>query len=407
MSGKVVVLVIDGFGIGAMRDVNVVRPSDIGANTLKSLLAYQPDLNLPNLAKLGLMNAYGIESNKMKFSPKANYGMINLMHDGADTFYGHQEMMGSLPRKPKKDLFNKFIDKVSLSLENHGHDVKFIGKNRQLLLIDNCITIGDNLETDAGLAYNVTTSFDYVSFDEVVQVGHIVRESVKVPRVIVFGGKGVKLINLLASIHEKNDETIGVSAPEAGVYNKNYQVLHMGYGVDSRMQCPTLLGERGISVTLIGKVADIVSNDYGRSLFAVDTTLVMDKLINEIKNLDTGFICANVQETDLAGHSENPEIYIEKLKIVDDKLTTILNLLREEDLLMVVADHGNDPSIGHSRHTREQVPLLVYNKKLSGLRFGTRRTLSDIGSTALNWLEVDCHTENGSSIFKKRSSYHD
>lgn len=391
MSKKMIVLVLDGFGIGAM-------PEAEKANTLHSLLQHQPDLYLPNLEKLGLMNAFGEESIKMKFSASANYGKIALMHEGADTFYGHHEMMGTLPKATKKRPFSEAINDVSQALIDKGYDIKFIGCDNKLLLVNNCITVGDNLEADYGLAYNVTASFEYVSFEEVIKVSEIVRENAKVPRVIAFGGLGVRLIDLISSIHEKDGKIVGVSAPEAGVYGDGYQVIHMGYGIDPLVQAPTILGERGIPVVLIGKVADIVANKYGESIAAVDTVSVMETLIQSIMKTDTGFICANVQETDLAGHDENPSTYIKKLQIVDSYLPRLTRLLNGEDLLMIVADHGNDPLVGHGKHTREYVPLLIFKKGLSNKHYKVRSTLSDIGATAVGFFLEEKLTENGTVI---------
>lgn len=389
-----IVLVLDGFGIGQMPDAG----NEIYADTLGSLLNYKADLYLPNLELLGLMNAYGKESLNMKFSPEANYGKIALMHQGADTFYGHQEMMGTLPKPTQKVPFSGSIDKISQALIDHNYDVKFIGDKLKILLVNNCITIGDNLEADYGLAYNVTSSFDYISFEDVIKVGKIVRQNSIVPRVIAFGGQEVKLINIISAIHEKDNKMVGVSAPEVGVYDKGYEVVHMGYGVDHKVQAPTILGENGISVTLIGKVADIVKNDHGKSIAAVDTDLVMNELIQACSEMSNGFICANVQETDLAGHDENPKMYIKKLQIVDSYLPTLIQSLGEEDIMLIVADHGNDPSIGHGKHTREYVPLLVYKKNLKNQTYGLRSTLSDIGATAVELFLSKNLTENGKII---------
>lgn len=100
--GRFVVIVLDGFGIGAMKDAKVVRPGDEVSSTLGSILKDYPDLYLPNLERLGLMNAYGHESLKMKFSTKAIFGKSELMHYGADTFMGHQEIMGTIPKNLMK-----------------------------------------------------------------------------------------------------------------------------------------------------------------------------------------------------------------------------------------------------------------------------------------------------------------
>lgn len=93
--GRFIVIVLDGFGMQAMRDAAIARPGDETSSTLGSILHDFPDLKLPNLEALGLMNAFGKESACMKFSPDATFGKSELMHFGADTFQGHQEIMGT------------------------------------------------------------------------------------------------------------------------------------------------------------------------------------------------------------------------------------------------------------------------------------------------------------------------
>ena len=97
---RFIVIVLDGFGMRAMADAATARPGDEIATTFGSILGDFPDLKLPTLEKLGLMNAYGKESARMGFSPDANAGQAELMHWGADTFMGHQEIMGTLPKVP-------------------------------------------------------------------------------------------------------------------------------------------------------------------------------------------------------------------------------------------------------------------------------------------------------------------
>ncbi len=219
----------------------------------------------------------------------------------------------------------------------------------------------------------------------------------------------------------------------------------MGYGVDARVQAPTILTAQGIPVTLIGKVADIVANDGGTSISCVPTAECFKHTIAEFERMDKGFLCTNVQETDLAGHSQSsasyreilecadagiadllslmeeedvlvvmadhgndPNIghskhtrecsYREILECADAGIADLLSLMEEEDVLVVMADHGNDPNIGHSKHTRECVPLLVYQKGISGRRLGVRETLSDVGATVCSCFGVSA-PQNGTPFW--------
>ena len=100
--GKFVVIVLDGFGVGAMPDVPQVRPADCGANTCVHIFERTPDLKLPNLASLGLANIVGREFLGLPFATDATFGRAELMHDGADTFFGHQEIMAPLGKAPRR-----------------------------------------------------------------------------------------------------------------------------------------------------------------------------------------------------------------------------------------------------------------------------------------------------------------
>lgn len=395
---RFIILVIDSFGIGAMADVVTERPQDLNANTYKSTLLGSK-ISLPNMEKLGIANAANFETENIKFSSSANYGKSNLKHFGCDTFYGHQELMGTLPKKPTIEPFCNCIDDVENELMKKGYKVERYGEREKVLIINECATVGDNLEADLGQVYNITGTLDLISYDELLKIGKIVREIVKVPRVITFGGENVTLDEIKKAYEFKKPNFAGINAPKSGVYNKGYKVQHMGYGVDEKVQLPTIIGDK-IKTVLIGKVADIVKNEFGESIPIVDTREVMECLIKKIEENETSFICANVQETDLAGHQENKVKYQDKLVVVDKYLPEILSKLDEEDIFILTADHGNDPSIGHSNHTREQVPVLIYNKKMSKIEIGELASLADIGQSAAEYFGYKL-PDNGVSFLKE------
>lgn len=403
MKRRFVVIVLDGFGIGAMDDAAVARPGDERANTLGSILKDCPDIKLPNLERLGLMNAYGKESRKMKFSPEAVYGKAELMHFGADTFMGHQEIMGTLPRKPDVHPFQEKVTAVAEQLAAHGHKVRIVEREGlKYVVCDDYVTVADNLEADLGMCYNVTAPLDYISFEKELEIAKLVREVVTVGRVIVFGGTGNSMEDLYRAEEIKQGRFIGIASARSKSYEQGYQCLHLGYGVDKNVQAPTILTDAGIPVTLIGKVADIVANDGGKSISCVPTEECMRLTINAVQEMDQGFICTNVQETDLAGHSQSTSAYKKVLEQADRGIGEILAVLKNEDILIVMADHGNDPKIGHSKHTRECVPLLVYQKGKNGRFFGVRKSLSDVGASVCEYFHVQ-PPENGKSFLDKLS----
>ncbi|MFZ2539475.1 MAG: phosphopentomutase [Oscillospiraceae bacterium] len=379
---RFIILVLDGFGVGAMEDVPMVRPTDIGANTLLHLLEAFPDLKLPNMEQLGLMNVLGKESAQMRPVDTATYGWANLMHDGADTFFGHQEIMGTLPVKPFGEPIAKKLAIIAQTLRNGGFSVREQRGGRQsFLIVNDAVSVADNIECDPGQAFNVTAAIDIIPFETVLEIGKLVRSVCVVPRVIAFGGRSVTLKNLLDAV-EEHGEYIGINAPRSGVYNCDYHCVHLGYGVDEVVQVSTILGKAGVPVFLLGKAADVIQNEYGVSQSIVPTNEVLQATKRILQQQETAFICANVQETDLCGHRERADKYVEILQIADAGIGEIIPLLQGDDVLIVMADHGNDPTIGHPHHTRERVPMLIHGAHCKQGCIGVRSTLSDVAATA-------------------------
>lgn len=399
---RFIVVVLDSFGVGTMKDVPVVRPTDIGANTALHLIKQHETyaLNIPNLLKLGLMNALGCDYKSFKMNPSATFGTSNLKHFGADSYFGHQEIAGTNPKKPIFHNLADFIDPIEQALLNAGFNVERITKNNlQLLKVNNVVCVGDNMETDLGQAINVVGALDDCGMPFIRQVGEIVRSIVKVPRVIAFGGSHVTIGDIEAAILTKEDRFIGVDAPKSGVYKENYHVVHLGYGVDITKQVPLALFEKGVEVNLYGKTANIIHNPKGKNYDVVDTATTFNYLLNDLKLNTPGFYFLNIQETDLAGHSEDSERYIDRLNVSDLYLGKVMEALNDNDILIVMADHGNDPTIGHPRHTRERVPLLIYGPKVVTTNIGERETMSDVGQTVAEYFQTSI--EHGTSFLKQ------
>jgi len=388
-TGRFIVIILDSFGIGAMSDVIDVRPQDLGANTALNIIKSRPNINLPTLEKLGLMNAIGEVYLDHRFSEHANWGTANLAHFGADSFLGHQEIMGTKPKQPLIQPFFEKIDHVEAHLEANGYNVYRMGApdEPKILVVNDCVTVGDNLETDSGQVYNVTGCLDLLSFDDLKKIGMCVREAVEVSRVIAFGGLGVDLDGLLMARKVKG-QIAGVDAPESGVYRRGYKVVHLGYGIDPNCQVPTILDEAGIYVSLFGKVADIVQTTSPHQFSGVDSDALFELLISEVKAQHQGFFCLNIQETDVAGHLGDLDYYADRLELCDRKIAKLLPDITAGDILVVTADHGNDPTIGHSNHTRERTPILIYSPDISDRQIGERDSLADIGATAATYFHV-------------------
>lgn len=274
---RFVVLVIDSFGVGAMKDVARVRPQDAGANTCGHILGELPQLRLPTLEKLGLINALGYAPGVMKPSASAVWGVAELQHEGGDTFMGHQEILGTRPQAPLRMPFNDVIDGVEQALKAAGWQVERRGGELAFLWVNDAVAVGDNLEADLGQVYNVTANLSAIAFDEVLKIGRVVREQVQVGRVITFGGQLTNSQRILDAAETMEGRFVGINAPRSGAYESGFQVRHMGFGVDEQVQVPQKLYDAGIPTVLVGKVADIVGNAHGRNWQnLVDSQQIMD-----------------------------------------------------------------------------------------------------------------------------------
>lgn len=397
MKKRAIVLIIDSLGIGHMDDVIMVRPQDQGANTFYHIVDEVKNINIPNLEALGVN--WIVEHPRLrKGKGIASYGILKLEHYGADSYAGHQEIMGTKPKRPLMKPFVDYIYKVKEALEKEGYEVEIPDSDRPYLLVNRLVVVADNIETDYGQIHNITAPLDYISFDEVLKIGKVVRKNVEVNRVIALGGKDVSTKEIINSIERREDGLVGVNSPKSGVYKRGYQVRHLGFGVNPETQISTILSKMKKEVTLIGKMQDVIECDKAKNIPAVDTEIVMKEVVKQLHEMEEGLIAATVQETDLAGHAEDVELYAKKITLVDKYLGIIIENMTKDDLLIISADHGNDPTIGHSQHTREKTFLLAYGKELSTNYLGERETLSDIAATVAEYFNAH-YPENGQSFY--------
>ncbi|MGY4688737.1 phosphopentomutase [Salibacterium sp. K-3] len=403
MKRRVILLIVDSLGVGSMEDAKTTRPEDVGANTFYHIADKAETFSIPAFEKLGI--------NKLLHHPRlhspeaaAGTGTLLLEHEGADSFAGHNEIMGTKPKTPFAAPFSTVIKEVRQYMREQGYKAEIPDEHFPYLLINDVVVAADNIETDYGQIYNVSAPLDLISFEEVLKIGEAIRRCVQVNRVIALGGGNVSLEQLLGSIENREDGLVGVNSPASGLYEQDYHVRHMGYGITPGKQAATIVKKSGLDVTLIGKMQDVITCEGAEKIPGIDTDFVMESIVQEMDNMEEGFMAATVQETDLAGHAENIERYAEKIQAVDRSLDTIIEKMKPDDLLLISADHGNDPTIGHSQHTREKTFVLAYNKENQPLVLGERQTLSDLGATVTDYLGL-AKTENGTSLLGEQEGY--
>ncbi|NSC24397.1 phosphopentomutase [Streptomyces albus subsp. chlorinus] len=392
--GRTVVVVIDGFGIGAMPDAGALRPGDAGADTCGHVLdhareAFGRPLRLPVLGALGLGLVHPHPDLARRTRQPVAAGRAALGYPGADTFAGHQTMMGADFSRVTVARLADHLEEVTAALRSAGHRVGLLD-GRPLLVVDGGVLVHDNLEADPGINWNTSARLDDCAFDGILAVARTVREVAPVARVIAVGGHADG--PLPSFVRDGDGGTVGLDTPASGFYrNGGLQVRHLGARLDHTRQLPDLAARAGIPVTLVGKAADILACESAVRHPAVPTADVLGHTLEAVRAPGEALVVANVQESDLAGHQQDPERYARILEQVDAGLAGLVALLdRPGDRLVVTGDHGNDPTIGHAYHTREYVPVLIHRPGAPAVeRLPDADSLADVGATAAAALGLD------------------
>lgn len=383
---RALLVVLDGLGIGAMDDA---LPRDAGANTLRSVAAATGGLDIPNLAGLGLAEIAGVPGIRAGVSlPRGAAGAARLGYAGADTYLGHQAMMGAPLQAIELHMLADRDEAIRSRLVEAGRKVERLRPDASPLLVDGVAVVADNIEAAPGLNINVTASCDEIEFDALVEIGRLVRSVVAVPRIIVVGGRGYTTSDVVRSITVRAPGHVGVDTPALGVYDANYQVRHLGGAAASDATLPVLLVRAGRPVVLLGKAADVVECPGAERSNDIRTVDVLTRARDALTDAFDGLIVANVQETDLAGHEQDAARFRRVLEEVDRGLPALVAALGPEGMLLVSADHGNDPTVGHSQHTRELVPILACGPGVPRVDLGVRESLGDVGATIAALLGV-------------------
>ncbi|MEE1793772.1 phosphopentomutase [Streptomyces sp. BE308] len=394
---KTVIVVIDGFGVGAMPDAGTLRPGDLTADTCGHVLdhcreAFGRPLRLPVLGSLGLGLVHPHPDLARRTHLPVAAGRAALGYPGADTFAGHQTMMGADFSHVTVARLADHIGEVTAALEAAGHRVEPL-EGGPLLVVDGAVLVHDNLEADPGINWNASGRLDDLPFDGpggILAIARTVRTVAPVARVIAVGGHADGPLARFVRAGEAG--TVGLDTPATGFYrNGGLEVQHLGAELDHTRQLPDLAARAGIPVTLVGKAADILACDAATRHPAVATADVLTYTLEAVRAPGDALVVANVQETDLAGHQQDTERYGHLLEQVDAGLAALVALLDSPgDRLIVTGDHGNDPTIGHALHTREYVPVLIHRPGAGTVELlPDAGSLADVGATAAVSLSLD------------------
>ncbi len=388
MYKRMFLIVIDSVGIGAMPDAEAY--GDVGTNTIVNIAKHEGGISLPNMGRLGYGNLADIPGVAPEKSPIGNYTKMAEMSVGKDTMTGHWELMGLKIETPFQTFTETgFPDALIKTLEEKTGR-KIVGNKSAsgTVILDELgehqLKTGDLIVyTSADSVLQIAAHEEKIGLDELYKACEIAREltmkeEYKVGRVIArpFIGDKKGAFQRTANRHD--------------YALKPYEETTLDF-----------LKEVGYDVIAFGKINDIYDGEgITKSIKQADNDEGMQNYIAYAEKDFTGLAFLNLVDFDAKyGHRRDPKGYKDALEAFDTQLAELMRHIKDDDLLLITADHGNDPTHTGTDHTREYVPLLVYNPKLAGGHFPQRKTFADVGATISDNFKVR-FPSHGTSFLK-------
>lgn len=374
MAKRVFLIVFDSFGIGGAKDAKAF--GDEGSNTLKSI-SKSDCFNAPNLTKMGLFNIDGIDFGKGVKNPIASFGRAEEVSAGKDSTTGHWEIAGIVSKTPFPTFPNGFPDDLIEKLE------KVWGRK----IIVNKPYSGTDVIRDYGKEHIKTGNIIvYTSGDSVLQVA--VHDSVaSVQELYKMCEQARKICTGKYAVGRV------IARPFVGEY-PNFVRTHERLDFSLTPPKETILNKlqkHGKKVIGIGKI-NALFNGYGidESYITHSDSEGMEETLKQIDNNFNGLCFVNLVDFDTEyGHRNNVDGYATNLSNMDIYVGKILNKLHDDDMLIITADHGCDPKTLSTDHSRENIPVLVYQKNMKGEDLGTLNSFAEVGKIAYNYLIND------------------
>ena len=374
--GKCIVLVLDGLGVGELPDASLYN--DKGSNTMYKISCAKK-LNIPNLLSLGLGNVSLLKNVLFNGVVIGSYGKMEEKSAGKDSTTGHWEIAGLILDKPfpvfhsfPDTIINSFIEKTGINgiLGNYpASGTEIINK------------LGDeHYKTKMPIIYTSADSvFQIAASEEVFGLNNLYHLCEVARNEILVGEYAVARVIARPFIKEGNSYVRTANRRDFSLKPFNRTMLNY-------------MQDFGIKTYGIGKIDDLFAG-YGLDikLHTKSNSEGIETTINLIKDIKSGFIFVNLVDFDmLYGHRNDALGFAEALEYFDYKLSEIISSLDEKDLLIITADHGNDPADISTDHTREYVPLLVYSKEHKNPKnLGVRSSFCDVAKTVLEYYNIE------------------
>lgn len=377
MINRAIIMVLDGFGVGEAKDAS--HYGDEGSNTLGGIYS-QTHLQLPNMKKLGLYNINGIEIAEKEEKPIGAYGKASEQSVGKNSPIGHWEIAGYITKKGfttypnafPEELIQEFIKKTGVK----GILCNEVGSGTEILK-----RFGEeHLQTGYPIIYTSADSvFQIAAHEKCIPVQEL-----------------YKLCETARKILDNPKYNVGtvIARPFIGENKDNFIRTYNRRDYESESFGTTMLDkikEAGKQVIAIGKIEDLfVGRGITKAIHTQGNEDGINKTIEEIKKETMGLIFTNLVDFDmLYGHRNNVKGYAQALAYFDTRLPEIKQAMKEDDILIITADHGNDPTTPSTNHSREYTPILAYGKQLKeNINLGIRDTYADISATILDLFNI-------------------
>lgn len=370
---RVFLIVLDSVGIGEEPDA--AEYGDVGSNTIKAC-SRSPYFSMPNMRKLGFFNIDGMDIGEKEPHPTAAFARMQEQSKGKDTTIGHWEIAGHISPKPMPTYPNGFPQDVIDAFS------KAVGRgvlcNKPYSGTEVIKDYGEeHMKTGKLIVYTSADSvFQIAAHEDIVPVEELYRYC-KIAREILQGEHGVGRV---------------IARPFIGTPgNFTRTPRRHDFSLVPPLTMLNQLQEAGKEVLSVGKIKDIFAGS-GITDF-VYTSGNEEGIERTLENMDRefeGLSFTNLVDYDmLYGHRNDVDGYAKALTYFDQRLPELLGKLRDDDLLMITADHGCDPSTPSTDHSREYTPFIMYGKNApTGKNFGTRKTFADIGATVLEYFGI-------------------
>ena len=392
MSKRVIWIILDSVGIGELPDA--AKFGDEGANTLGNIARCEGGIYMPNMTAMGIGNIDGAVCLEKTDKAIGTYGKSKEISCGKDTTIGHWEMVGIWSKNPfptyengfPSEIIDKFIEKTG---------VPGILGNKPASGTAILEELGDeHINTRKPIIYTSADSvFQIACHEEVYSIGELY-EMCRIAREILCGEHGVARV--IARPFINNLEDNGVKFKRTS--NRRDFSLK-----PTEPNLLTIIRDSGQSVIGIGKIEDIFAGSgITEAIHTKDNMDGVDKTLEYMEKVDSGLIFTNLVEFDSVwGHRNDAKGYKKGLEQFDRRLPEIIKAMRDDDVLIINADHGCDPTTEGTDHTREHIPVLIYGKSIKeDYNLGVLNTFADIGQTVASILECDS-IDVGDSFYNK------